>query len=434
MKHKNTGKLISLFALLLVAFSNSLWSAEVDTVWVSKARGSIGLRQNTDNGNIMLMNETAIIEVDKTNGELIQRIDIVCKNPFKHQFSPNNQYIGIEDVNILRHFDILSYPKLDTIYSNIGNLLRFVNNEEIVFLKGGYLNKYNFITKETVIGTDILPSTGLLLTNSDMVVSSKGKYIALQLKSPIQGNDNGCNIDFSLFDGKTLKRIKQLEYWKPSNISYYPTIIFSKDETKLGVSKQNHLENDSTKNQYKIYDLESGKLNVFNTLSDKPFIYSTFCTFGQKYYTIIGKYNDSDNYTFLNIIDIKTNQVRVTLTDLGSTCYFDEIENKFYGINGNILGVCINLNKIINSIENPNNSTEELIINYQNEILEIRTNSINIKRIQVTNLEGIILQNFELPMATDNFVTPLKLPSGMYIIKVIKDKNESLTKKIVVGR
>jgi hypothetical protein len=427
MKHKNNGKLISLFALLFMAFSNSLWSAEVDTVWVSIARGSIGLRHNTDNGNIMLMNETAINEVDKSTGELIQKIDIVCKNPFKHQFSPNTKYIGIEDVNILRHFDILSYPNLDTIYSNVGNLLRFINNEEIVFYKDGYLNKYNFITKETIIGTDILPSTGLLLTNSDMVVSSKGKYIALQLKSPIQGNDNDCNIDFSLFDGKTLKRIKQLEYWQSSGFSYYPPIMFSEDETKLGVSTQYH--KDSLNYNYKVYDLVSGKLNIFNTINNKEFIGFEFSNFGKKYYLINAVV---DNNAYLHIIDLNNNQSNAIIMNVYTKCYLDEVNNLLFATRlSDAIGICINLNKIINGIENPNNSQEEFVVNYQNEILEIRTNSLNIKRIQITNMEGIILQNFELPMATGNFITPLKLPSGIYIVKVISYKNESLTKKII---
>ena len=208
--------------------------------------------------------------------------------------------------------------------------------------------------------------------------------------------------------------------------------MFSEDETKLGVSKQNHLKNDSTKNQYKIYDLEIGKLNVFNTIDDKPFNFSIFSSFDKKYYTILGKYNDSDDFTFLNIIDIKTNQVKVTLTNLYSTCYFDENENKMYGIKTGALGICLDLNNIINGVENPNSTQEDLIVNYQNEILEVRANSVNIKRIQITNLEGIVLNNFELPMATGNFVTPLKIPSGMYIVKVINERNESFTKKIVV--
>ena len=106
--------------------------------------------------------------------------------------------------------------------------------------------------------------------------------------------------------------------------------MFSEDETKLGVSKQNRIPYDSTKNQYKIYDLESGKLNIFNTINDKPFTFSNFSTFGKKYYTIFGKYNDSDDYTFLNIIDIKSNQVKLILTNLSNEVYFDEVENKFY--------------------------------------------------------------------------------------------------------
>lgn len=435
MKNKLNLNFLSLFALLFLAIfgPNRVMAAEVDTVWVSKARGSIGLRYNTDNGNIMLMNETAINEVDKSTGELIQKIDIVCKYPFKHQFSPNTKYVGVQYADSPSYFYILSYPNLDTIFKSQGYMPRFINNEEIVFLKGGYLNKYNFITKETVVvGSELLPSTGLLLTHSDMVVSSKGKYIALQLKTPIEGNDDDCNIDFSLFDGKTLKRIKQLEYWQSSGQSQYPTIMFSEDETKLGVSKQNRIPYDSTKNQYKIYDLESGKLNLFNTINDKSFIFTIFSTFGKKYYTTIGKYNDTDDFTFLNIMDIKTNQLKLTLTNLYSTCYLDENENKIYGIKNGALGVCLNLNNIINGIENPNNSTDELIINYQNEILEIRTNSINIKRIQVTNLEGIILQNFELPMATGNFITTIKLPSGMYLVKIINEKNESFTHKLMV--
>ena len=41
MKHKNNGNLISLFAMLFMAFSNSLWSAELDTVWVSDFKSEI---------------------------------------------------------------------------------------------------------------------------------------------------------------------------------------------------------------------------------------------------------------------------------------------------------------------------------------------------------------------------------------------------------
>jgi hypothetical protein len=68
MKHKNNGKFISLFALLLVAFSNSLWSAEVDTVWSIDFIGGIRFQHPITN-NLVLEGSNKLNELDSKTGE-----------------------------------------------------------------------------------------------------------------------------------------------------------------------------------------------------------------------------------------------------------------------------------------------------------------------------------------------------------------------------
>ncbi len=91
---KMRGRYMALFALLLVAFSNSLWSAEVDTVWVSDINELISF-QHTLTKNIIVNGGTGPQFVQcQFNCDVLEDVDV--------HFSKKSEDV---DDNILKEYE-----------------------------------------------------------------------------------------------------------------------------------------------------------------------------------------------------------------------------------------------------------------------------------------------------------------------------------------
>ena len=145
-------KYIYLFALLFMAFSNSLWSAEVDTVWVSDFVSEIRFQHPTTK-NLVLEEFNNLIVLDSKNGQLIREI------PFNTDWQ-NKPYISPDGTKLLHTIlddtYIYEYPSMELIIKLDTNIFsKFINNDEVIGRKylPSRLVKYNLTTNKEQIFT-----------------------------------------------------------------------------------------------------------------------------------------------------------------------------------------------------------------------------------------------------------------------------------------
>jgi hypothetical protein len=411
---KMRGRYMALFALLLVAFSNSLWSAEVDTVWVSDINELISF-QHTLTKNIIVNGGNKLLELDSKYGKLVKEIEF--GNVFKLDLTPDgSKLLSV----VLDDTYIYEYPSMELIIKlENSRLTKFANNSEVITetttdIDYSILAKYNFITKEKTFFNPV----GNI---QDIATSFDGRFIAISTNAIVGSNEDWTKL--ILVDAKTMKQIKQLEENKNTGHKF-ERMNFSKDGKYLAYFSALYNE-DFQRNIYSTETLKSVKnYNLTNLKAS----YVNIDFLDEKHYVLYnGDYINSKYKYQAQVIDINTDKTLLTLNS-SSNLIFNKVNNHIYfNDSDNKKIVCLNVSNLITGVT-PNQPTT--IINYQNKQLTIYKK--NVIKVEISDISGRLIMNkiIENPFS-NNTVLPLNLANGSYLINVITEK-ESFTHKLMV--
>jgi dipeptidyl aminopeptidase/acylaminoacyl peptidase len=414
MKHKNNGNLISLFTLLLVTVSNSLWAAEVDTVWTSDYINEIQFQHPITKDLIFVelsFDIGKLITMDSKNGKLIKEV------PFKNDDN-NKSYISPDGTKLLHtnsnHTYIYEYPSLQLIYQlDSCRFSKFINNDEVVGRNfyNSNLVKYNIKTKEKQI-FNVQGSVENIATSPD------GRFIAYSLSST---DDIKSWSKLILMDAKTMKEIYTIEEVN-YNDHNFGNFNFSRDGKYFAfdgkvMDGQQDLKVFSTETFKVLRNYNPSNLNAdylhFNFLNN--YLYSL-------------KIDDNaNNQSKSHIIDINTDKI---LLEINNSLYFtfnNELNHLYYYDVKNKKIICLNISNLITGVT-PTQPTA--IVIYQNKQLTI--NKENVRKVEISDISGRLIMSkvIENPFS-NNTLLPLNLANGSYLINITTDK-ESLTHKLMI--
>jgi hypothetical protein len=412
MKHKNTGKLISLFALFLVAFSNSLFSAEVDTVWTSDYNNEIQFQHpiTTDLIFVELSFDIGkLITMDSKNGKLIKEVPFKNDDNNKSYISPNGTKLLHTNSN---HTYIYEYPSLQLIYQlDSCRFSKFINNDEVVGRNfyNSNLVKYNIKTKEKQI-FNVQGSVENIATSPD------GRFIAYSLSST---DDIKSWSKLILMDAKTMKEIKKLSEVNFNDYNY-GNFNFSLDGKFISFNG----ETNDGKFGLKIYNIENNEF-IKVILRDDNSITRYLNFLSNNLYSLKIDANNKESVT--QIIDINTD---IILLEINNSLYFtfnNELNHLYYYDVKNKKIVCLNITNIITGIMPIQPIT---IVKYQNKQLIV--NKENVIKVEISDISGRLIMNkiIENPFS-NNTILPLNLANGSYLINITTDK-ESFTHKLMI--
>ena len=410
---KMRGRYMALFALLLVAFSNPLWSAELDTVWSKDFIGGIRFQHPITN-NLVLEGSNKLIELDSENGNFLRELpytNVGDNKPYISKDGTKLLHTNLDDTYIYEYPSMELIIKLDTcIYS------KFINNDEVILRKylPSRIVKYNIITKEEQF------FKSLEINIRDIATSPDGRFIAYSTLYK-DGLNNWSRL--YLLDAKTMTQIALLEDVK-TDVHYFERMSFSEDGKYLatnastyGSGFQRNIYSTETLKSVKNYNTENFKtqnLNI-NFLNN-----NLYCT------NVNDIINSKDIYT-TQIYDIHTNNLLLTLNNVYGAIFYSDLNYLYYYDDENKKNICINISKLITGVSSPQPTT---IVKYQNKQLII--NKENVRNVEITDISGRVILNkiIENPFS-NNTILPINLINGQYLIKVITDK-ESFTNKLMV--
>lgn len=409
-------KTIFLIILLWVVICNPLWSAELDTVWVSDYISQIRF-QHPVSKNLILSNGLKIRELDSKDGKLVKEIEF--GNESKLDLTPDGtKLLSV----VLDDTYIYEYPSMELIIKlKNSRLSKFTNNSEIILETStekdySTLVKYNFITKEKTFFDPV----GNI---QDIATSADGRFIAISTNAIVGSNESWTKL--YLLDAKTMTEIALLEDVKlESNTHYFARMNFSYDGKYLATNATAYIS-DLQRNIYSTETLKSIKnYNPFNFKTEILFI----DFLNDNLYTLeIENSNTKENITQLK--DINTDKV---LLEIGNSngiyfLFYNELNYLYYFDTKNRKTICLNLTNLITGISTPQPT---IIVIYQNKVLTI--NKENVRKIEISDLNGRMIMNkiIENPF-TNNTTLPINLINGSYLINITTDK-ESFTHKLLV--
>jgi hypothetical protein len=406
-------KITSLFAMLFMAFSNSLWSAEVDTVWVSDFKSEIRF-QHPVTKNLVLEQFGKLIELDSKTGEFIRELPI-------NTDWLNPPLISTDGIKLLHtnsnHTYIYEYPSLQLIYQLDSCLFsKFINNDEVVGRNfyNSNLVKYNIKTKEKQI-FNVQGSVENIATSPD------GRFIAYSLSST---DDIKSWSKLILMDAKTMKDITilnevtfsdfQFSYANFSSDGKYITFWGSDEKNQYGQIFFNTTTLKIEKNRIPIADSLKGYINILS----KDLLALKINTYDQ--------INFKDIYK-TQIIDFKSDKILLTINNTYGCIFNEELNHLYYLDIKNKKTVCLNITNLITGITPFQLNT---IVKYQNKQLTI--NNENVRKVEISDISGRLIMSkvIENPFSI-NTILPLNLANGSYLINIITDK-ESFTHKLLV--
>ncbi len=404
-------KITSLFAMLFMAFSNSLWSAELDTVWVSDFKSEIRF-QHPVTKNLVLEQFGKLIELDSKTGEFIRELPI-------NTDWLNPPLISTDGIKLLHtnsnHTYIYEYPSLQLIYQLDSCLFsKFINNDEVVGRNfyNSNLVKYNIKTKEKQI-FNVQGSVENIATSPD------GRFIAYSLSST---DDIKSWSKLILMDAKTMKdisTINEVNY----NDHYFGNFNFSKDGKYIAF---NGIVTDG-KVQLVIYNTELSKTIKVIKTNDFNFYDGDIVFLNHSLYSL-NLYNDINDGNTSHLIDANNdNTLLKTNKGLYRPVFDDESKYLYYYSIIDKKIICLNITNLITGITPIQPIT---IVQYQNKQLII--NKENVKKVEISDISGRVIMNkiFENPFS-NNTILPLNIANGSYLINIITDK-ESFTHKLLV--
>jgi hypothetical protein len=414
MKHKKYGNLISIFALLLVVFSNSLWSAKVDTVWVSDFKGGIRF-QHPITKNLVLEGSNKLIELDSKNGNVLREL------PYTN-VGDNKPYISKDGTKLLHtngnNTFIYEYPSMELITKLDSNLFsKFINNDEVIgrnFFTSDLI-KYNLKTKER----QIFKPEGSV---QDIATSPDGRFIAYSTK-PLNNNEDWTKL--YLLDATTMEQIALLEEVK--NTGHNFRYLSFSDDGKYLATNSTVYYSDFQRNIYSTETLKIVKnFNPENLKTD--YLETRFLN--EKIYSLISKdfgQGQSGDLYQTKIIDINTNKTLLTINDTYSLIFNNELNHIYYLDIKNKKIICLNISNIITGVTSPRPTT---IVKYQNK--ELTINKENVRKVEISDIGGRLIINkiIENPISNTT-IFPINLMNGQYLINITTDK-ESFTHKLLV--
>jgi hypothetical protein len=406
-------KSIFYFALLLLAFSNSLWTAEVDTVWVSDFKSEIRF-QHPVTKNLVLEQFGKLIELDSKTGEFIRELPI-------NTDWLNPPLISTDGIKLLHtnsnHTYIYEYPSLQLIYQLDSCLFsKFINNDEVVGRNfyNSNLVKYNIKTKEKQI-FNVQGSVENIATSPD------GRFIAYSLSST---DDIKSWSKLILMDAKTMKDITilnevtfsdfQFSYANFSSDGKYITFWGSDEKNQYGQIFFNTTTLKIEKNRIPIADSLKGYINILS----KDLLALKINTYDQ--------INFKDIYK-TQIIDFKSDKILLTINNTYGCIFNEELNHLYYLDIKNKKTVCLNITNLITSVSPIQPIT---IVKYQNKQLTI--NNENVRKVEISDISGRLIMSkvIENPFS-NNTILPTSLMNGQYLINITTDK-ESFTHKLLV--
>ncbi len=403
-------KITSLFSMLFMAFSNSLWSAELDTVWVSDFKSEIRF-QHPVTKNLVLEQFGKLIELDSKTGEFIRELPI-------NTDWLNPPLISTDGTKLLHTNNditfIYEYPSMELIIKlDSCKFSKFINNNEIIgknFFTSNLI-KYNLKTKEKQEF-----ATGEYV--SGIATSPDGRFIAYSLSST---DDIKSWSKLILMDAKTMKEISTIDEVN-YNDHYFGNFNFSKDGKYFAydgkvVDGQQDLKVFSTETFKVFRNYNPSNLNAdylhFNFLNN--YLYSL-------------KIDDNaNNQSKSHIIDINIDKI---LLEINNSLYFtfnNELNHLYYNDVKNKKIVCLNITNLITGVSPIQQIT---IVKYQNKQLTI--NKENVRKVEISDISGRLIMSkiIENPFS-NNTILPTSLMNGQYLINITTDK-ESFTHKLLV--
>ncbi len=395
-----------------MAFSNPLWSAEVDTVWVSDFVSEIRFQHPVTN-NLVLEQFNNLKELDSKNGQLIREI------PFKTDWE-NKPYISPDGTKLLHtNIDdtyIYEYPNMELIIKLDTSIFsKFINNDEVILRKylPSRLVKYNLTTNKEQIFTP----EGIV---QDIATSPDGRFISYSTLY-IDGINEWSRL--YLLDAKTMTQIALLEEVKNTGHNF-KRMSFSNDGKYLA-SNATTYSNDFQHNIYSTETLKSVKnFNPENFIAEN--LQTQFLNENLYCLKLIDNYQQKDIYT-TQIIDIKSNKILLKLNDSYGALFNSELNNLYFLDVKNKKTICLNISNLITGVSPTQPIT---IVKYQNKQLII--NKENVRKVEISDISGRIILNkaIDNPIS-NNLILPLNLVNGSYLINVITDK-DSFTHKLMV--
>ncbi len=395
-----------------MAFSNSLWSAELDTVWVSDFVSEIRFQHPVTN-NLVLEQFNNLKELDSKNGQLIREI------PFKTDWE-NKPYISPDGTKLLHtNIDdtyIYEYPNMELIIKLDTSIFsKFINNDEVILRKylPSRLVKYNLTTNKEQI---FIPE-GIV---QDIASSPDGRFISYSTLY-IDGINEWSRL--YLLDAKTMTQIALLEEVKNTGHNF-KRMSFSNDGKYLA-SNATTYSNDFQHNIYSTETLKSVKnFNPENFIAEN--LQTQFLNENLYCLKLIDNYQQKDIYT-TQIIDIKSNKILLKLNDSYGALFNSELNNLYFLDVKNKKTICLNISNLITGVSPTQPIT---IVKYQNKQLII--NKENVRKVEISDISGRIILNkaIDNPIS-NNLILPLNLVNGSYLINVITDK-DSFTHKLMV--
>ncbi len=411
-------KITILFALLFVAFSNLLWSAEVDTVWVSEEAGNLGVIsfQHPVTKNLVLEGSNKLIELDSKDGKIIKEL------PFTNDWG-NVPYISKDGTKLLyTNVDdsyIYGYPSMELIIKlKNSRLTKFTNNSEIIMETStdkdySTLAKYNFITKEKTFFDPI----GNI---QDVATSTDGRFIAISTNAIVGSNENWTKL--ILVDATTMKQIALLEEVKNTGQKFL-RMSFSEDGKYLATNAsayysdfQRNIYSTETLKAIKNYNSENFNYEIVGI---QFLIENLYLLSGSETSSII-----SDNF----LVDIINDKIFFNLGKIFGTPVFNKGLNHIYYLDiKNKKIICLNITNLITGVSPIQQIT---IVKYQNKQLTI--NKKNVRKVEISDIGGrLIINKIIENLISNNTIFSLNLANGSYLINITTDK-ESFTHKLLV--
>jgi WD40 repeat protein len=414
MKHKNNGNLISLFAMLFMAFSNSLWSAELDTVWVSDINGQV-LFQHPVSKNILIANN-GITELFSNDGKFVRSFPFDVTNAelspdgnkILHSFSENIYIYDYAQTKPIEQIDFVMYGK-------------FLTNDMVVYRHRQTSNiiKYNLNTKEKVEFDPPHPVTAL-------ATSPNGKYIAYATFEEITNTESKAHL--YLLDAETMQGLGDLGSWDSPGQDLN-NIRFSKDSKYLTYSPSYFQEIMPVH----IYDLATKKVVKTFTPSTFPYYNCVIGFLNEEIYLVRGR-NLGKQESEVRIYNFLNDELLYKSNDFNKyiqAAVYESAKNYLYCNTPANKTFCFDLNNIISGIE----PVDKYILNvlYINKILEININNTHINNIEIYTIEGRkVFETNKLDNINNNKISiPISLDTGFYIINIQSEKFKRTFKLLV---
>ncbi len=420
MKHKNNGKLISLFALLFLAFSNMSYTSYAgdlanDTVWTKRTdqlQGFSSLQFIKNDAVIVAQASSYTIFYDAFNGNEIKRIFGVGKPIF---FNNDNNFLRLNgDRKKVEIFDTESYQIIGELESDdlsIGSLVVSKDENLVVGVVTNGLRVWDLNTKKklrtktqelneslkgiTIYDLAILPNKGILaFVEKDYKIDSKPQPVTTKR-----------NI---LFDFETLDSIAD---WG------YKGYIFKVSPTGQYIAYGI--------NGVEIFSLETGEL-ISNIKGLNDYALTGIEFSNDESYNVTSSTTSDD---LLAIWDLKTGKQLYEYPRGSISCFDLSKDNKFIvNASGKSIGKWKVTEQMTSVSENKNQTI--LFPNPTNNSLEIKyqVQKPSLFQFEIINLTGqtIIRNSLGLKNVGENFdvINVNNIPLGQYNLKLYSETEQ----------